>query len=114
MPCHLSHRAAEVHVDVVDLLDFDQIGNGVAEGPGIGAVELDRAGGLVRGEAGQLACLLVSFDETAGADHLGHVETCPVLAAETPEWGIGDPGHRGEHDGWIDGEGADAKHRSRF
>ena len=111
MPGDLPHRTAEVHVDVVDVLDLDQIGDGVAQGPGVGAVELNRARCLVRGETCQQASLLVAFDQAAGADHLGHVETRSVLAAETPERSVGDPCHRGEHDGGVDGEGADAEHR---
>ena len=61
---HLLHRAAEVHVDVVDAARrVDQLLDGLADGGRVGAVELDAAGRLVGGERGELEALAVPLDE---------------------------------------------------
>jgi hypothetical protein len=94
MAGHLGNRAPEVQVDVVDPpLPGEQLGCG-AQRPGLDAVELDRAGVLVVGEAGELVGLVVPFDEGPRPDHLADIEAATESPAEGPERGVRDPRHR--------------------
>ena len=75
----------------------------------VGAIELERSGRFVGSERGQLPTFLAPFEQTAGVHHFAHVEPGPVAAAQATEGAIGDTGHRREHDGRVDRQGADGE-----
>ena len=93
---------------MVDPVLLDEHLHCPAEALRLGAVELDAAGRLGGGEVAEPAGLEVPVDESAGSDHLAHVESGAVFAAEGAKRGVGDAGHRRQHDRRPDLEGADA------
>jgi hypothetical protein len=103
----LAHRAAEVHVDVVDAAFADQQTHGLSHVVGIDAVELQAARLLLGGEAGQQQGLAIAHDQSAGGDHLAHVEPGAVAAAQRTEGRVRDAGHRREHHRGPDAQRAD-------
>ena len=105
----LAHRAAEVHVDVVDAALVDQEAHRLANVVRVDAVELhDRvASEPSKRSMAQGAC--VALDQRAGGDHLAHVEPGAEAAAHAAERRVGDPGHRRQHDRRADRERPDAQ-----
>ena len=104
----LGDRAAEVEVDVIGPLLADQEADGVADGAGLGAVELDRPDRLVVGEPGHAQRLVVALGEAAGGDHLAHEQPARLeRAAQPAERRVGDARHGRQHHGWPHGERAD-------
>ena len=96
---HLRHRAAEVEVDVGHAVLRAQDLGRLADVRRVGAVELHRAHRLLLVEDQHLAGRRVTLDQAAAGDHLADVEAGALLAAQPPVGGVGDAGHRGEHDG---------------
>ena len=103
----LRDRAAEVHVDVVDAVLVDEEPHRLAERAGVSAVELHRPGGLGAVEAEHRQRAGVALHEGARRDHLRDVEPRAELRAEPAEGGVGDAGHRGQHDGRVDRQRTD-------
>ena len=101
---HLGDRAAEVEVDVCDAVLLAQDLHGPADVVWVGAVELDGTDGLELVEDQHLARRLVALDEAARGDHLADVESGPLLRAEPAVGRVGDPGHRREDHGGVDGD----------
>jgi hypothetical protein len=54
---------------------------------------------LVRRELDHAERQRVLLDQPPRGDHLAHVEAGALLAAQAPEPGVGDAGHRSQHDG---------------
>ena len=104
---HLAHRAAEVHVDVVDPALADQDAHRLADVARVDAVELQAADLLLRVEAREQQRLAVALDERARRDHLAHVEPGAVAPAERPERRVRDARHRRQHDRRPDLERSD-------
>src|SRR5699024_7467186 len=90
----LSHRAAEVEVDVLSSQVVDHATGCELHHVRFGSVELDGTGRLVRAEAGELLGLGMALDQPAGRDHLADVQAGPPAAAELAERCVGDTGHR--------------------
>ena len=109
---HLAHRAAEVHVDVIDSEILDKQGNRLAECSRIGAVELNRSGHLVDIETSEGHRLLASLHKASGANHLRHIETRSEFAAEPAEGSVGHTGHRGQNHWRVDHNRADLEGHS--
>ena len=109
----LGHGAAEVEVDVVGAVLRDEHPHRLGDGGGVDAVQLDRArrlGLVVRDEAHRRG---VPLDESAGRDHLAHVQPRAVLAAQPPEGGVGDARHGSQDDGRVELDGPDAQSAGR-
>ena len=131
----LGHRAAEVEVNVVRQVLLHQDPHRLPRHHRVHAVELDGADPLggVGADHGQGP--LAALHQRPGGDHLGDVQAgrgrqgpvrrpqgaggaraqrggqgrLPLLAAQAPEGGVGDPGHGGEPHGDGDGERPDAQ-----
>ncbi|MBS1266018.1 MAG: hypothetical protein MAG471_01884 [Acidimicrobiaceae bacterium] len=103
----LWHRTAEVEVDVVDPVLVHQQAYGAAHALGLGSVELDAAGRLVRLEPAVADGLGIAVNEATCGDHLAHEQAGTHFPAERPEGGVGDAGHRGQHDRWPHLHGTD-------
>ena len=103
----LRGRAAEVEIDVVDMVLGHEAAHGSAHHGRVGAVELERATGLLGTERGQLPGLLTVLHETPGVDHLAHEQAVAEPGAQRAEREVGDAGHGGEHHRRIDGDRTD-------
>src|SRR5690606_31159981 len=94
---HLRHGAAEVEIDVIGAILRDEDPHRLGHRLRVDAVQLDRAwrlGFMVADEAHGGG---VALHEGARGDHLADVEAGAVLAAESPERGVGDARHRRQH-----------------
>ncbi len=49
------------------------------------------------------------FEQASGIHHFADVEARAIAAAQTTEGAIGNTGHRREHDGQVDCQGADGE-----
>ena len=108
---HLGDGAAEVEVDVVDGEVADQDPGRVGHHVRVDPVQLHRAGLLPRVEREHVVGLVVADHEAAGGDHLAHVQPGALLTAQLPVGGVGDAGHRREHDGQVDDDGVGSARR---
>ena len=71
----LGHGAPEVQVHVVGEVALDEHGGGARHDGGVHAVELEGADALGGVWAHHVEGALVSFDQCAAGDHLGHVQS---------------------------------------
>ncbi|CAB4967288.1 unannotated protein [freshwater metagenome] len=94
---------------MIDPTFADEPANRFGHHDRIGAIELQRSGRFIRGEGGQLPTLLAPFEQAASVHHLAHVQTGAVAATQATEGAVGDTGHRREHDGRVDRQGADGE-----
>ena len=106
----LRDRAAEVHVDVVDAVLAPR---GCAR-PRRGCAGRCRRAAPTgwppsRRSGASRAVLALRSTRAARRDHLGHVQPGAEAGAEAAERRVGDAGHRGQHDGRVDRERADAE-----
>ena len=100
----LGHGAAEVEVDVVRAVLLRHHPHGFAHVHGVHTVDLDGARGLVRVVVDDPQGLRPPLHQGARRDHLGHVQSPAVLAAQLAEGLVGHPGHGGQHHGDVDGQ----------
>ena len=110
-PGDLGDRAAEVEVDVLGAVVLEQHLDRAGGGGGVGGVQLDALDRLVGVVLGEPQRLRRPLDEGAAGHHLRHVQPGPAaeLAAQPPERGVGDAGHRGEDDRGVEGAVAQAQ-----
>ena len=95
----LRRRTAEVEVDVIDEAFVAHEVDRPSEGVGIGPVDLQAAWPLGRSERHHPAGLVVAVDDRGRHDHLVDVdEVGGVGPAHGAERGVGDAGHRCQHD----------------
>ena len=99
---HLGHRTAHVDVDGrafgLQLQgDFCPLGQHM----GLGAEDLDDAGGMVVGDGHHPGSLAVPVQQRLGADHLGIGQSRPGLAAHGAEGPVGDSGHGSQEPGVV-------------
>ena len=108
---HLGRRAAEVQVNVVGTVLFNDHAHGLADIDRVNAVNLNGANLLVRVVLDDAQGLGLAFHEGARGHHFGHVQAATVFAAEAAESLIGHAGHGGEDHGGINGQFAQLQGR---
>ena len=116
---HLGHGAAKVEVDVIGAILLHEDAGGLARGRGIDAVELDRAGALLRVVLDEAHRLGSALNESPSRDHFAHVEARRTgratslgthrtgLAAQPSERAIRDASHGREDHRRRDGVATD-------
>ena len=97
----LGDGAAEVEVDVVGQVLLDDRAHGGPDRRRVDTVELQRARVLVRVERDHAEGQRVALHEPTRGDHFADVEARALLTAQAAESGVGDAGHRREHDGGV-------------
>ena len=110
-PGDLGHGAAEVEVDVVRAVLLDEHPDGLADGHGVHAVELDGADFLVVVVRNDAQRLRRALHEGAGGDHLRHVQAAAVFTAQPAEGGVGDARHGSQDHGGVHRDGAQLQGR---
>ncbi|CAB4936654.1 unannotated protein [freshwater metagenome] len=105
----LGGGAAEIEIDVIDMVLINEPPHRSTHYCWVGAVQLKGASGLLGAERGQLPGLLAILQQTPGIDHLTHEKAAAEALAQLSEGQIRDAGHGGEHHRRIDGDGSDTQ-----
>ena len=108
---HLGRRAAEVQVNVVGTVLFNDHAHSLTNVDRINAVNLNGTNLLVRVVLDDAQGLGLAFHEGARGHHFGHVQAATVFAAEAAESLIGHAGHGGEDHGGVNGQFAQLQGR---
>ena len=100
-PGDLGHGAAEVEVDVVRAVLLHEHPDGLADGHGVHAVQLDGADFLVVVVRNDAQRFRRALDEGTRGDHLRHVQAAAVFTAQPAERGVGDARHGSQDHGGV-------------
>jgi hypothetical protein len=103
----LGGGTAEVQIDVVHADVVHQTPDRFFYHPGVDAVELHAAHRLVVAEGQHAHGFGVALHQSAGSDHLAHIETGSIGATEPAESHVGHSGHRSQYHRGINGDGAE-------
>lgn len=102
---HFGHRAAEVEVNVVGPVFFDQHPYCLPYGHRVDSVELNRPRCFIGFVVDDPHAFGAAFDQCAGGHHFGDVEASAVFAAQTAEGRVGDPSHGCQHNRGVNSMG---------
>ena len=97
-----AHRAAEIHVDVIDSALTHKSLHRLSDIIRIDAIELQAARAFLRPKIGQLECFLYAIDQGACRDHFRDIKSCTELSTQRSKRVVCHTRHGGEHNGRRD------------